>query len=142
MRVQTNPDKHIRKAISDKIKANIAGTPVYDSRIPAGVNSEKYIIMSTQTKTVDDQFNKCDDRWDCTILLDLVYRVTGTGNTASRVPLNDMEEGVISAVRDLPMTRYKVQRLVLESSDSLDNITDTQNVFRQLMRYRLWLIEA
>lgn len=142
MRVFTNPDKHIRKAVSDKIKAAIVGIPVYDSRVPDGVNTTKYIIMSTQTKTVDDQFNKCDDRWDCTILLDLVSRVVGTGNTASRVPVNDMEESVIASVRDLVMTGYKVQRLVLESSDSLDNITDTENVFRQLVRYRLWLIEA
>jgi len=132
-----NPDKWIRKGIIDAL-----GTThkIYDMRVPATGYPSSYIILSTQTK-LDNENNKCSGQWDCTILLDLVTRFTGTGNPGDRVLVNDLEDYVISNMLDFAVDGFKVFRIFLESSTSLDTLTDTMNVFRQLVRYRIILDE-
>lgn len=136
-----NPDKWIRKGVIARIKAVNSTIGIYDTRLTGSVIPKSYIILSTQTK-VDNQNNKCYGQWDCTILLDLVTRFSGTGNPGDRVTVNDLEDNVINALNTLDVDGFKVFRHWLESSDSLDNITDTENVFRQLVRYRFVLEES
>lgn len=132
-----NPDKWIRKGVLTALGTTY---PVYDTRVTGATVPKNYIILSTQTK-VDSVFNKCHGQWDCTMLLDLVTRFKGTGNPGDRVTVNDMEDLVISNMQSLAVQGFHLFRMQLESSTSLDNITDTENVFRQLVRYRIILNE-
>lgn len=134
-----NPDKWIRKGAIDVIGAS---TPyrVYDMRVSGSNIPQAYIILSTQTKTQQND-SKCKDEWECTLLFDLVTRFTGTSNPGNREQVNDMEEYVIQQMNGFVADGFSLFRLELESSTSLDNITDTQNVFRQLVRYRIQLNE-
>lgn len=133
-----SPDKWIRKGILDAL-----GTThkIYDMRVPATGYPSKYIILSTRTKS-DNEISKCNGQWDCTILIDLVTRYSSTGNPGDRVLVNDLEDYVIQNMLNFEIDGFKVFRIFLESSTSLDNLTDTLNVFRQLMRYRIILNEA
>lgn len=135
-----NPDKWIRKAFKDAIKLVNPTIAIADVRLTGSIIPSKYIIISTQTKVIRDT-NKCFGQWDCTLLLDLVTRFSGTGNPGDRVAVNDLEEQVINALNTITVDGFKVFRHYLEGSDSLDNITDTENVFRQLVRYRIILEE-
>lgn len=133
-----NPDKWIRKGIIDALGDT---HKIYDMRVPATGYPSKYIILSTQTK-LDNQNNKCSGQWDCTILLDLVTRYTGTGNPGDRVDVNDLEDYILANMGSFDVDGFNVFRIVLESSTSLDTLTDTMNVFRQLVRYRIILDEV
>lgn len=133
----TNPDKWIRKGIIDALANQY---PVYDMRVP-GVNyPNNYIIISTQTKT-QNEISKCIGQWDCTVLLDIVTRFNGAGNPGDREIVNDMEAYVIKNMNDFIANGYRLFNIELESSTSLDTLTNTQNVFRQLVRYRILLNE-
>lgn len=133
----TNPDKWIRKGIIDALANEY---PIYDMRVPGDNYPDNYIIISTQTKT-QNEISKCAGQWDCTILLDIVTRFNGAGNPGNREPVNDMEEYVINKMNLFNANGYGVFNIELESSTSLDTLTDTQNVFRQLVRYRILLNE-
>jgi len=133
-----NPDKWIRKGILTALGIT---HKVYDMRVPGANIPNQYILLSTQTK-LDNENNKCSSQWDCTILLDLNTRFTGNGNPGDRVPVNDLEDFVLSKMGLFTVDGFNVFKIVLESSTSLDNITDTMNIFRQLVRYRIILDEV
>lgn len=140
-----NPDKWIRKEISTRLNNQVINTktiPVIDTNYTGATQPNFYIAMSTQTKLIDE-LNKCNQQWDCTILLDIITRYTSTGNTGSRVLLNDIEERVISLMNNFTVQGgFDVYRpIVLESSTSMDGHDDTEVYFRQLVRYRIRLIE-
>jgi len=133
-----NPDKWIRKGILTALGNT---HKVYDIRVPGNTIPQSYILLSTQTK-LDNQNNKCAGQWDCTILLDLNTRYTGNGNPGDRVAVNDLEEYVLTNMQAFTVDGFRIFKVVLESSTSLDNITDTMNIFRQLIRYRIILNES
>lgn len=133
-----NPDKWIRKGI---ITALGTTHKVYDMRVPGVTIPQSYVLLSTQTK-LDNENNKCSGQWDCTILLDVNTRFTGNGNPGDRVQVNDIEDYIIPRMQSISVDGFKLFRIVLESSTSLDNITDTMNVFRQLIRFRIVLDEV
>lgn len=136
-----NPDKWIRKGILTALGNNQPNTPpTFDMRVPATTIPQFYILLSTQTK-LDNENNKCSGQWDCTILLDLNTRYGGQGNPGDREQVNDLEEYVLSKMPDFTIQGFTVFKIILESSTSFDNITDTMNIFRQLMRYRIILNE-
>jgi hypothetical protein len=145
MRVRKNPDKWIRKAISDRIDNMIVNTisiPCVDVNFTGTTQPLHYVAMSTQTKK-DDQTAKCGWEWDCTILLDVITRYLGTGNTGSRVLLNDIEERIILLLNDFSIEGgFTINsEIELESSDGTDGHTGTEAYFRQLMRYRISVTE-
>jgi len=134
----TNPDKWIRKGV----KLALIGTVnVYDYRLPTNVNPSEYLIISTQTKEDTDN-SKCGGQWQCTVLLDLITRYASTGNTGDRLKLNDLEDLVILQMNNFVIDNFTIFDIKLESSVSFDNLTDTENVFRQLIRYRITLNEV
>lgn len=133
-----NPDKWIRKGVIDALNGEY---PIFDMRVPGDNYPASYIILSTQTKN-EDILSKCNGIWDCSILLDIITRYSGAGNPGDRELVNDMEETVINAMNSFSVDGFELsEEIELESSTSLDNITDTLNVFRQLVRYRIRLEE-
>ena len=134
-----NPDKWIRKAFAELITNNDISS-VWDMDVAGGVYPTEYILLTTQTKN-DNELNKCGGQWDCTILLDLVTRFVGTGNPGSRLKVNDMEELILANISSLSITGFSIFRIKLEQSTSFDVSDKEENIFRQLMRYRLILDE-
>lgn len=141
-----NPDKWIRKEISTRINNMVVSgktIPCVDVNFTGETQPMFYVAMSTQTK-VEANFNKCNRQWDCTVLLDVITRYLGTGNTGSRVLLNDIEEKIISSMLNFSTEGgFDVYRdIELESSSGLDGHTGTETYFRQLIRYRIRLVET
>jgi len=132
-----NPDKWIRKGI---IQCLGSSAPIYDMRVTGNNYPDKYIILSTQTKQTTNA-TKCGSQWDCSILLDLVTRYTATSNPGDRVAVNDIEDDVIINMNNFSIENFSLFSIQIESSTSLDTLTDTMNVFRQLVRYRIILNE-
>lgn len=129
-----NPDKYIRKGLITSL-SNEGYSNVFDKRVPTINNPQNYIIISTQTK-VENVDTKCGSKWDCSVLFDIVTRFDATGNLADRVQVNDLEEKVIVAMNNFEIDNFQILDKFLESSNDLDNLNDTENVFRQLVRYR------
>ncbi len=133
-----NPDKQIRQSIRVAISNFF---PVHDYTVGSDQYQDKYMLITTQTKQQTSQ-TKCGAMWDCSVLLDLVNKCPAFGNPGDREDLNDMEAFLIDAMNDFEMPyEFKLFSVELESSTSLDNFTDTMNVFRQLVRYRIVLQE-
>lgn len=133
-----NPDKYIRQSIKSLLSNSIT---VYDYTVGSDSYPNNYLIISTQTKQEVTQ-SKCGAMWDCSVLLDLVSRFPAYGNPGDRLELNDKEESVIQGMNNFSISSgFELFSIELESSTSLDNFTDTMNVFRQLVRYRIVLQE-
>lgn len=140
-----NPDKWIRKAVSDLINNMVVSgktIPCVDTNYTGDTQPLFHVAMSTQTKGVSS-FNKCKKKWNCTVLLDIITRYSSPGNIGTRVLLNDIEEAVI-----LRMNNFSVEGgfenykdIEIENSRSLDIHTDTEVCFRQLVRLYIELIE-
>lgn len=143
-RVRKNPDKWIRESIFNRINnitVNAIQVPCIDTNYTGETQPKNYIALSSQTKR-DDQTSKCGWEWDCTILLDITTRYLGTGNTGSRVLVNEIEERVIFLMNDLEINGgFRVDEIVIDGSDSMDGHTSTETSFRQLLRYRIRLTE-
>jgi hypothetical protein len=135
-----NPDKWIRKAISDAINGMIVSgntIPCFDVNVAGNTQPMFFVEMTTQTK-IEDKFNKCKSRWDCTMLLDCITRYQSTGNIGSRVLVNDIEDEVMQQLDNLVLENgFRVFNQTVESSTSMDMHDDTEITFRQLIRYRL-----
>lgn len=144
MRVQKNPDKLIRKAISERINNMVISgrtIPCIDTNYTGETQPVNYVSMSTQTKR-DDQTAKCGWEWDCTILLDAITRYLSPGNTGSRVLVNDIEERIIFLLNDLEIEGgFRVDWITVEDSQSLEGVTDSEIYFRQLIRYNIHVTE-
>lgn len=143
--MKKNPDKWIRKAISERINnavVNGVTVPCVDVNYTGETQPFVFVEMTTQTK-LERNMTKCYDMWDCTILLDAITRYLVTGNTGSRVLLNDIEEMIINALNGFTVDGgFDVDgEIEVESSTSMDGHTDTEVYFRQLIRYRINLIE-
>jgi len=132
-----NPDKHIRKAFYDLLNGMEVGgyvIRVYDTEVTGAANPMHYILMHSQTKEPTNE-SKCGYQWDCTILLDVITRFTGTGNPGSRLLVNDIEEEIFNRVEGFALS--DLFSIEWESSVSADIKTNTENMFRQLIRYRI-----
>jgi hypothetical protein len=92
-----NPDKEIRKYFFDTLTGE--GLAVYDTR--AGLDNEnQYIILSTQSKVLEEG-NKCGSNWNSTTNIEIVEYLPKDGNQGSRVWLNDTEEKITQAYKDV-----------------------------------------
>lgn len=138
--VSINPDKHIRKAIFDKINNIIVSgkiIPCYDSR---AVNApSNYVLLTAQTKEVLKE-TKCDYEWETSILIEIYTKVTSSGNTGSRVLLNDIEQAVYTLLNPkltVPGFTNITQNITFENS--LETITDIEIIFRSFLRLNLTL---
>lgn len=138
---KVNPNKYIRKAIHTAINnmvVNGVSIPCYDMRVKATENPNFYVLMTTQTKTVD-KANKCEYRWDCDILLDVVTRYQTTGNTGSRALADDIEDKVRELTKNLVVENFKVINQTFDQETQLDNINTTEIIFRNIAKLSLTL---
>lgn len=138
------PDKYVRKAIwtllggASGMTVNTKNVKTYDSRITGSTIPKQYILMTTQTNQVDESV-KCGDRWNSSILLDVVTRYKSIGNTGSRLLADDIAE----AVRNLLETKLTLEGSlsvvyqVLDFPNDLSSVTENENVFRKFIRVEL-----
>lgn len=140
MAVNINPDKHIRKAIFDKINNIIVygkTIPCYDSR---GTNApSNYVLLTAQTKEVLKE-TKCEYEWETSTLIEIYTKVSSSGNTGSRVLLNDIEQAVYTLLNPkLTVSGFTNITQNITFENSLETITDTEIIFRSFLRLNLTL---
>ena len=141
MAINISPDKHIRKAIFDKINNIVVSgkiIPCYDSR---GTNApSNYVLLTSQTKEVD-KATKCSYRWETMLLIEIFTKVTSSGNTGSRVFLNDIEQAVYTLLLPkLTVSGFENLTQNITFENSLDTPTDTELISRSFLRLNLTLI--
>ena len=140
MAVNVSPDKFIRKAISDNINNIVVSgktIPCYDSRATNAPSN--YVLLTAQTKEVLKE-TKCDYEWETSTLIEIYTKVSSSGNTGSRVLLNDIEQAIYTLLNPkltvLGFTNI-TQNITFENS--LETITDTEIIFRSFLRLNLTL---
>lgn len=140
MAINVNPDKFIRTAVSDLVNNIVVNTKVikcFDSRATNAPNN--YVLLTAQTKEVLKE-TKCDYEWETSILIEIYTKVTSSGNTGSRVLLNDIEQAVYTLLNPkltVPGFTNITQNITFENS--LETITDTEIIFRSFLRLNLTL---
>lgn len=138
------PDKYVRKAIwtllggASGITVNTKNVKTYDSRVTGSTIPKQYILMTTQTNSVDESV-KCGDRWDSSILLDIVTRYTSAGNTGSRLLADDIAEAVRNLLEsDLALEGgLNVIHQKLDFPNDISSVTENENVFRKFIRLEI-----
>ena len=140
MAVNISPDKHIRKAIFDKINNIVVSgkiIPCYDSR---AVNApSNYVLLTAQTKEVLKE-TKCEYEWETSTLIEIYTKVSSSGNTGSRVLLNDIEQAVYTLLNPkLTVSGFTNITQNITFENSLETITDTEIIFRSFLRLNLTL---
>ena len=138
--VSINPDKHIRKAIFDKINNIVVSgkiIPCYDSR---GTNApSNYVLLTSQTKEVLKE-TKCEYEWETSTLIEIYTKVSSSGNTGSRVLLNDIEERVMTLLNPkITVQGFTNITQNITFENSLETITDTEIIFRSFLRLNITL---
>lgn len=137
-----NPNKYLRKAFYDLLNNIVVDghtIKCYDERVTGSTVPAHYILLSTQTKS-EDKYTKCGDRWDCSILIDVVTTYPATGNTGSKLLAENIEEQIINLENTLTLEGgYLINGKSLVSSDSIVVIGTTTNVFRQLIRFQYFI---
>ena len=141
MAVNILPEKHIRKAIFDKINNIVVSgktIPCYDSR---GTNApSNYVLLTSQTKEVD-KATKCGYRWETMLLIEIFTKVSSSGNTGSRVLLNDIEQAIYTLLLPkLTVAGFENLTQNITFENSLDTPTDTELISRSFLRLNLTLI--
>jgi len=125
----------------NNIIVNTYTIPCFDERVTGSVIEPHYILLSTQTKS-QDKYTKCSDRWNCSILIDIITTYPATGNTGSKLLADDIEEQVINLENTIILGGgFKINERELLSSDSLPTIGTTTNVFRQLIRFQYYITQ-
>ena len=140
--ISTNPDKYIRKAIFDLLNdIEVSGKTIkcFDSRITANAKLLNYILLTAQTKTIE-KANKCEYRWNTSVLIEIFTKASSQGNTGSRVLLNDIEQAVNDLLLpQITVDNFEVVTQNIAFSTQLETITDTENIFRSFLTLELTL---
>ena len=138
--VSINPDKFIRKAISDNINNIVVSgkiIPCYDSRATNAPSN--YVLLTAQTKEVLKE-TKCEYEWETSTLIEIYTKVSSSGNTGSRVLLNDIEQAVYTLLNPkLTVSGFTNITQNITFENSLETITDTEITFRSFLRLNLTL---
>ena len=141
MAVNISPDKYIRKAIFDKINNIVVSgktIPCYDSRATNAPSN--YVLLTAQTKEVEKS-TKCDYRWTTSILIEIYTKVTSSGNTGSRLLLNDIEQSVYDLLNPkITVAGFENLTQNITFENSLETITESEIIFRSFLRLNLTLI--
>ena len=139
--VSINPDKHIRKAIFDKINNIVVSgktIPCYDSRATNAFSN--YVLLTAQTKEVLKE-TKCDYEWETSTLIEIYTKVSSSGNTGSRVLLNDIEQAVYTLLNPkLTVSGFTTITQNITFENSLETVTESEIIFRSFLRLNLTLI--
>jgi hypothetical protein len=140
--ITTNPDKYIRKAIFDLLNdIVVSGKTIkcFDSRITGNAKVLNYILLTTQTKSID-KANKCEYRWNTSVLIEIFTKTSSQGNSGSRVLLNDIEQAVNDLLLpEITIDNFDVVNQNLSYNTQLETITDTENIYRSFLTLELTL---
>jgi hypothetical protein len=143
MAVTINPDKEIRKSVFNLVNNIVVSSKIikcFDTRITGNADLNEYVLMTSQTKSVLKP-NKCNYRWETSLLIEIYTKTPSAGNSGSRVLLNDIEQAVYSLlypkITVVGFTNY-TQNITFEQQ--LETITDTEIIFRSFLRLNLTLI--
>jgi hypothetical protein len=140
--VTTNPDKYIRKAVFDLTNNIIVSSKTikcFDSCVTGNADLTEYILMTAQTKEVLKE-TKCEHEWETSLLIEIYTKTSSTGNSGSRVLLNDIEQVVIDLLNPkITIAGFTniTQNITYETQ--LETITDTENIFRSFLRLNITL---
>ena len=135
------PDKYVRKAIFTALTGlNVDGYDIatYDTNT-TGSNPLFYILMTTQTNNELDG-SKCGRRWFSSILLDVVTRYDGAGNTGSRLLADNIAEAARVLIKDLDLEAGSCQKITqrtLNFPNVISTNTYTTYIFRKFIRLEL-----
>ena len=141
--VTVNPDKFIRKAVFDLINNIVVSSKTikcFDTRVSNNQNITEYVLLTSQTKEVIKP-NKCDYRWETSLLIEIYTKASSAGNQGSRVFLNDVEQAIYTLL--LPKVTVSGFNTLIQNTTfeaQLDTVTDTENIFRSFLRLNLTLI--
>lgn len=133
------PDKWIRKYFSEALTGltvNGKVIPIADFNIP--LNSNHYILMTTQNKT-HDQETKCGKVWNFQQTLDVV--TIFPGYSGSRVLCDDIHEAVLNVCNNIQVENFTVLNKGYTFAPDLSNNTSTQSIFRKIIIFNLKLQE-
>lgn len=140
--ITTNPDKYIRKAIFDLLNdIEVSGKTIkcFDSRITGNAKLLNYILLTAQTKIID-KANKCEYRWNTSVLIEIFTKTSSQGNAGSRVLLNDIEQAVSDLLLpQIEVANFDVVTQNLSYNTQLETITDTENIYRSFLTLELTL---
>lgn len=141
--ISTNPDKYIRKAVHDQINGIVVNSKIinsYDSRLTGNSKKNEYVLFTVQTKEVDKS-NKCNYRWDTSMLIEIYTKSSSAGNSGSRLLLNDIEQAIYTLLSPkLDVDGFVTLTQNITFDNQLETITDTENIFRSFLRLNLTLI--
>ncbi|WP_395045944.1 hypothetical protein [Flavobacterium sp.] len=139
--VTTNPDKHIRKAVHDLINNIVVSTKVIKSFDSRATNAPlEYVLLTAQTKEIEKS-TKCGYRWETSLLIEIYTKSTSSGNTGSRLLLNDIEQAIYTLLNPkITVTGFTNLTQNITFENQLETITDTEIIFRSLLRLNLTLI--
>ena len=139
---KTLPDKFVRKAVFDAINNVVVDTlaiPCFDSEVPEGLEVDHYVLMTTQTNTVDKS-NKCEYWWESSILLDIVTSYGGVGNPGSRLLADNIADAVRSATDVLTLDGASGLTILRQTQSFPNDVvtkTSVENIFRKFIRIEL-----
>ena len=137
-----NPDKRIRKALFDMLNNIVVNTKTikcYDMRVSQNENIDNYILLTSQSKE-RNKANKCEYRWDCSILIEIFCKTTSNGNNGSRVLLNDIEEKVNEFLdTNFTVSQFEVLTKNWNTEAQLETITEFEIITRSFVRLDLTL---
>ena len=134
------PDKWIRKAIFGRLNnLDVNGELIkcYDTRLTSPDIADNYIIMSTQTATVDKN-NKCEWFWNSSILLDVFTSYSRSGNPGSRLEVDDIMNLVRQETNDLVLEGgLSIITQTQSFPNDITSVTDNEVVQRKFLRLEL-----
>ena len=133
--VTINPDKYIRKAYFDALKAY---AHVWEKKVPKDTPiPSKYYLISSQTKNETER-KKCGSEWSCSIVIECV-NIQSNGYANSEI-INDMEQDLLSVVDSgLIIQGFDLKQTNFVDSISLDTETPTNSIYRRVVNYQHWL---
>lgn len=141
MATTTNPDKYIRKAVYDLVNNIVVDSKIikcFDSRALNAPN--EYILMTAQNKDVNRD-NKCDNKWETSLLIEIYTKTSSVGNSGSRLLLNNIEQSIIDLLNPkITVSGFETLIQDITFENSLETITDTEIIFRSFLRLNLTLI--
>jgi hypothetical protein len=139
--VTVNPDKYIRKAVHDLINNIVVSSKTIKSFDSRATNAPlEYVLLTAQTKEVEKS-TKCDYRWATSLLIEIYTKSTSSGNTGSRLLLNDIEQAIYTLLSPkITVIGFTNLTQNITFENQLETITDTEIIFRSFLRLNLTLI--
>ena len=138
------PDKWIRKAIIDVANGMIVNSvaiPVYANRLPPDADANHFVLISTQTNTVNKD-TKCGYAYESTVLLDIVTSFYGRGNILKKTIADDILDKLRDLTDDLQLdisSGLYINRQTQSFPTDITTITPTENIYRKFMRLEMFI---